>query len=107
MCLPRFQVAFTEGIHRFWKTPVKAPWEAAVDPIFIPALNTKLLLNGELLPMLSTIVMPGNTFEPNALIPTCPGSEWLANRAVNLFADKTEHLRNAETGSDRLGVCDT
>jgi hypothetical protein len=30
--------------------PVKAPCEADVEPIFIPALKTKLVFNGELFP---------------------------------------------------------
>src|ERR1700722_13440414 len=41
--------------------PVNAPWEAAVEPIFVPALKTKLLFRGESFPRLSTIVMPGKT----------------------------------------------
>jgi hypothetical protein len=37
--------------------------------MFIPALKTKFVFNGELFPKLSTIVIPGKTVEPKALMP--------------------------------------
>src|SRR6202140_3178459 len=63
-------MALAEGIQRFWKMPVKAPCEAAVEPIVVPALNTKPEFSGELFPRSSTMVMPGKTLEPKLLMPT-------------------------------------
>ena len=70
VCLPRLQTALAEGIQRFWKMPVKAPCDAAVEPMFRPALNTALEFKGEALPRSSTIVIPGKAEEPKALMPT-------------------------------------
>ena len=57
--------------------PVKAPCEAAVEPMFVPALKTKLVLSGESFPRSSTIVIPGKTVEPNVLMPTdCGVKGW-------------------------------
>src|ERR1700722_10178915 len=61
--------------------PVKAPWEAPVEPIFIPALKTghgtaveqPPVFNGESFPKLSTIVIPGKTEDPN--VPVRP-TDW-------------------------------
>jgi hypothetical protein len=66
-------MAFAEASHLFWKMPVNAPCDAAVEPIVVPALNTKLVFNGDSFPRSSTIVMPGKTFEPKALMPAAAG----------------------------------
>src|SRR5579863_1135174 len=53
--------------------PVNAPCDAAVEPIVVPALNTKFEFKGELFPRSSTIVIPGKTLEPKLLMPTDAG----------------------------------
>src|ERR1700686_3432950 len=68
VCLPWFQMALAEGLQRFWKIPVNAPCDAAVPPMFKPALKTKLVLAAAEFPKSSTMVMPGKTEDPNALM---------------------------------------
>jgi len=58
---------------------VKAPCEAAVEPMFKPALKGAARVGcghppvfcEEKFPKSSTIVMPGNMLDPNVLMPNC------------------------------------
>ena len=40
VCLPLVQMALAEGMKRFWKTPVNAPWEVAPSPMVMAASKT-------------------------------------------------------------------
>jgi len=73
-------------------------------PDIRPRIETKLVLAGELFPKSSTIVIPGKTEDPNALIPTACGVKSLPYGAIDLLANESEYFGDTEVWSDGLRI---
>ena len=122
VCLPKVQIALAEGLKRFWKTPVYAPWPGRAGPNQ-RAVRIGRRDRGEAV----TMLMPGKMFDAARLLIVQVGRrdrveasaarlraarrsgelrrrKRLVDRAVGLLPDEAENFGDAQVGLHDLRV---